>query len=742
MKENFLVRVALLGLAISCCPANGLQYAEGGNAVSPAKLMLPSDVSMAGAPYRNENLPIEQRVEDLYKRLTEEEKASLLHGCSGYEYGDNVRIGLNKFVMADAHLGVRLGGDLRSTYFPCGMAMASTWNQELISQVGEVIASECKATNARMILGPAVNIVRTPLGSRSFEYFGEDPYLTGKIGAAFIKGCQSNGVATSLKHWLFNDQEWARTVIDVDAPERALREIYAKPFEIAVRDANPWTIMCAYNKVRGKWAGHQREKLNRILYDEWKWDGTMVSDWGAWHGDEGAVNGGCYLEMPSSKNADKDKTIVQKVRAGKINRAYFEEAVKRNIHLAMRVGAFTKPIEGRLNAPEHQAIARQVAREGIVLLKNDSNILPLDPAKIKKIAVIGPNADQIHTMIDGADVHQRGGAAAGRPPYEKTPLAGVVEIFGKDKVLYAPGFSFGTSKFKSFPDMPEMDPVDAAKAADVVLFVGGTDHTYDRERAGWGVLNDSDKPDLNLKGDQVGLLNKVLQANPRTVVALVNGSQVQVEEWIDRVPALLELWYGGMDAGTAMAEVLSGKVNPSGKLPCTFGKRLLDWKSHSEGFLSYPGEFRKDKDNPYQYYSDGIWVGYRHFDKAGIEPRFPFGFGLSYTSFSIEAAPSDSAAGKFSVKLTNTGQREGAETVQCYLSKPEGDGVAMPVRELIRFQKVNLKPGQSTVVSFELSNDDKRYWDEKKNSWQIMPGEYKVWVGHSSRNLPVQFPWK
>ena len=742
MNGRSLMRIAAFGLCAVCSSGWAEQYAEGSKDVVRSKIEPPTDVSMVNAPYRDKNQPLEQRVEDLFKRLTDEEKASLLHGCSGYEYGDVPRIGLTKFIMSDAQLGVRLGGDNRSTYFPCGTAMASTWNQDLIKKVGEVIASECKATNSRIILGPAVNLMRTPLGGRSFEYFGEDPFLAGKIAASFINAVQANGVSTSLKHWLFNDQEWSRTVIDVDAPERALREIYAKPFEIAVREANPWTIMCSYNKVRGKWASHQRDRLNNILYDDWKWDGTMVSDWGAWHGDADAVNGGCYLEMPSGKNADKDKNIVKLVNEGKIDRKFFEDAVKRNIRFAMRVGAFTEPLEGRLNAPEHQEVARQVAREAVVLLKNDKQFLPLDPQKIGKIAVIGPNADQYQTMVDGFGVHQRGGAAAGRPPYEKTPLAGIVELFGKDRVLFAPGFRFEDPKKKSFPDMKEWDPVEAAKEADVVIFVGGTDHTYDRECAGWGVLEGGDKPDLNLKGDQVALLDRVLDVNPKTVVALVNGAPVQVEEWIDRVPSLLELWYGGMDAGTALAEVVTGKVNPSGKLPCTFGKRLNDWKSHSEGFLSYPGDIRWSKDNPVQFYSDDIWVGYRHFDKAGIEPRFPFGYGLSYTTFSMDPAGTNPGAGEFSVKLTNTGDREGAETVQCYITKPESKEVPMPVRELAGFKKVNLKPGQSEVVTFKLTDEEKKYWSEAKKSWDVMPGEYKVSIGNSSRNLPVQYSWK
>lgn len=729
-------------------------YAGGDEVIVKGEISPPTDGALVSAPYRDKSLPLDKRVEDLFSRLTEEEKAAFLHGCSGYEYGDMPRIGLARFSMMDAQMGVRLAGENTSTAFSCGLAMAASWNPALLEKAAMVMGEECKATNGRVLLGPGVNIMRTPLGGRTFEYYGEDPVLAGKMAAGFIRGVQSRGVSASLKHWLLNDQEWARTRIDVYASERAIREIYAKPFEIAVKESNPWTIMSSYNRVRGRYASHQREKLNHILYDDWKYDGVLISDWGAWYGDPAAsLNGGCYMEMPSGKSEERDKQLVSLVNEGKVKKEYFVDGVKRNIKFALRVGAFTDSLEGRINMPDHQKTALEMAQEGMVLLKNEARFLPLDVKKIRKVAVIGPNADQYHTMADGSVLQLRGGAGAVRPPYEKTPLAGLVELFGKENVLFAPGFRFEASGKKTnvkdkdpgkktFPDMKEWDPVEAAREADIVVFVGGTDHEYDTEAMGMGIPQAADKPDLNLKGNQVELLEKVLGVNPRTVVVLVNGAPVQMEEWIDRVPAVVEAWYGGMEAGTAVANILSGKVNPSGKLPCTFGKRLNDWKSHSEGFSSYPGDNRWDKEVPVQDYKDGIWVGYRHFDKAGIEPRFPFGFGLSYTTFKIAPATSDLAQGKFSVVVTNTGDREGAEVVQCYLSKPGTQKTKMPVRELVGFQKVLLKPGESKVVTFTLTEEDKRYWDEEENKWAVMPGAHEVFLGNSSRNLPVKYTWK
>ena len=720
--------------------AMGQQFADVNQKEEIKPIAPPTDASLIDAKYRNASLPIEERIDDLLPRLSMEEKAELLHGASTFTYGRIPRIGLAEFGMFDGPQGVRLEEGKPSTALPCGIAMAATWNRELVRLAGKVPGEETRAAHGRVILGPGINMMRTPLGARSFEYFGEDPYLAGMTAAGYINGVQGEGVAVCAKHWVLNDQEWARTVMNVDTDERSLREIYARPFQIAIDNSNPWSIMTSYNLVRGQYPSHNK-KLNTLLYDELKWDGALVSDWGAWHGDVPAINGGCTLEMPSGKNAGKDRAIAKAVQEGRIDRNMFDAAVRRNLRLLFRIGAFDRATGGPANTPQQADIARRIAEEAVVLLKNDQNILPLSRDKVNKIAVIGPNADQYHTMADGSTLHTRGGSGAIRGTHEITPLKAIVDLFGEENVLYAPGFRFEEPKIRSCPNLKEMDPVDAAKQADIVLFFGGTDHTYDKEKLGWGVLPDSDKPDLDLKGKQAELIARIIEANPSVIVALTVGAPVQMEEWIDQVPAVLVTWYGGQEAGTAASNIIFGKANPSGKLPQTFGKKLEDWLSHSTGTISYPGVIEKDANGhdkrPEQRYGDGIWVGYRHFDKAGIAPRFPFGYGLSYTTFSFDKKNSGNKD-TFEVIVTNTGKKAGAEVVQCYLSKPDGQA-QMPVRELAGYEKVFLNPGESRTVSFTLTDKEKRFWNEQSGKWEIPSGTYRISIGNSSRNLPVTY---
>ncbi len=728
--KNCAVLTVLAGIAAA---AAARQYAEGGVETSLKKWPPPADRALIGAPYLNPSLELEERVEDLFNRLTDEEKAEIIHGASGYTYGKMPRIGLAEFIMADGPQGVRRGGTETATSYPCGIAMAAAWNPDAVNRIGSAIAEECKATNTRVILGPGVNIMRTPLGGRTFEYFGEDPYLAGMTAAGYIAGVQKEGIAACIKHWLLNDQEWARTCIDVDVSERALREIYARPYEIAIREANPWAVMASYNRVRGEWATHNR-RLNDMLYKDFDYDGAVISDWGAWRGDRESINGGCSLCMPSGKNGARNESIAKAVKNGNISETFFNDAVRRNIRFALRVGAFNRADEGGVNTAAQAAAARKLAEESMVLLKN-TGILPIDPASVKKVALIGPNADEFHTMIDGRGVHDgKGGAGATRPEYEITPLQAAVAVFGKENVIYAPGPRFREPKKVSFPDMPLRDPLEAAAEADLVVFCAGIDHSLDRERAGWDIYPDSDKPALELPAGQAGLIQKVAAANHRTVVVLINGSPVSVEPWHETVPAILEAWYGGQDAGNTVFDILTGKVNPSGKLPVTFGRRLLDWPAHALGAICYPG-LQAGRNAARQFYSDHIWVGYRGFDALGIAPRYPFGFGLSYTAFTIEPVSPG-----YGVRVTNTGSREGAEVVQCYLSKPSPAAtVPMPVRELIGFKKVNLKPGESETVSFKIADDAMKYWSETVNAWEIAKGTYTVSIGTSSRDLPASF---
>ena len=861
----------LLGLLLAGTAARTAeQFAAGSDssASGARPALVPTDPALIGAPYRNPQTPLEDRVADLFARLTPQEKAALVHGSSGMGYGHIPRIGLPEILMTDGPQGVRRDSGT-ATAMPCGLALAATWNPALVEQGGTVLGEECRALNFRVFLAPGVNLMRTPLGGRDFEYMGEDPVLAGKTAAAYIRGVQSQGVAACVKHWNGNEQEHWRTTINVEMDDRALQELYAPAFELAVREGQVWAVMPAYNRFRGDYACASKTLNHDLLDTQFGYDGALISDWGAWHDDKASLEGGCTLEMPADQDAKRDRRLVARVEQGEISSSAVDEAVRRNLRLLFRVGAFDAWQGGSLNTAGHQQTARAAEAEAMVLLKNDRAFLPLDAAKLHKIAVIGPNADQYQTMADGAGLALRGGSGATRPPYEITPLAALQKRFG-DRISYAPGIEFEPGKdlpipASAFPDglkaefftstecsgtavasrqdgrvdfrfnpgspLPKavnpdsfsarwsgrlvaprkadyvislasddgsrlrvdgrvvidnwgdhdvavksatvsldpaqpvqlqveyantagkglvslrwreqaaaVDPVAqalaAAKDADVVLFFGGTDHRYDREALGWGDVKNADKPDLELIGPQADLIRKLAAINPNIAVVLINGSPVSVEQWHDRVPAILEAWYGGMEAGDAIADVLCGDANPSGKLPCTFGRKLADWRAHALGTNAFPGT----GNNGVVTYLDGIWVGYRWFDQAKLEPRYPFGFGLSYTTFEL-GQPELSAGelhpdGQLTVKVPvkNTGSRAGAEVVQLYVANP-GASVPRPPKELKGFQKVFLQPGESKLATFTIRPRDFSYWDVAGHAWKADAGTFEILTGDSSRHL-------
>ena len=716
----------------------------------------------ADAAYRDASRPIEERVDDLMARLTEEEKARLRHASGGMSSGLLPRIGLPEIRTLDGPNGPRTDYKTPITYFPSAIAYAATWDEALAEEVGRALGRETRGTYsvgevpARMLLGPGANIARSPLGARNFEYFGEDPLLSGKMAAAVCRGLQSVKVSPCMKHWVLNDQEWARTIIDVDCPERALREIYARPFEIAVKEGKCWAIMGGYNAVRGQWCSHSAY-INDMLAS-FGFDGALYSDWGGWRDTVKSINGGATIESGVKPDAKRDAWEAEQVRKGVIDAKRAEEATRRNLRNLFRMGAFDLATEAdkaeqaacerSVRSPEHRALARRVARESAVLLKNDKAFLPRDEKAVRKIALIGPNADQYHTMIDGSHLRVRGGSGAIHTDREVTPLAAFVERFGRDRVLFAPGFRFeneGRKDAVSVPGMPAMDPVEAAKQADLVVFCGGLDHTLDREVLGWGLVLPADRPSLALKGPQAELIRKVAAVNPNVVVALTTGAPVSVEEWIDDVPALLVTWYAGGEGGLALADLIFGDAAPGGRLPYTWGKRLEDWHCHSLGNgITYPGlltgENGKLLPKPFQarqYYHDGIWVGYRGFDRFGKTPRWPFGFGLTYTDFAIE--PAGAQGGNYAVKVRNVGKRAGRAVVQCYVSKPESEGQPMPEKELAAFKSVTLAPGEERLVAFTLKPEDFRYWSEAKGAWAIPEGVCGVRIGFSAADLPVRY---
>lgn len=698
----------------------------------------PADAALLGAKYLDPEIPLEDRVNDLFARLTPDEKAALIHGCSGMGYGKIPRIGLPEILMTDGPQGVRRDNGT-ATAFPCGLAMAATWNPAMIEQAGRAMGDECRALGRRVFLAPGVDIMRTPLGGRNFEYMGEDPFLAGKSAAAYIRGVQSQGVAACVKHWDLNEQEHWRTTINVECSERALQEIYSPAFEAAVKEGKVWAVMPAYNRFRGDFCTASKYLNVDVLDHEYGFDGALISDWGAWHDDKVAIEGGCTIAMPSKPDTNYDAQIAARVAKGEISQAMFDEAVRRNLRLLFRIGAFDVWTNGTLNTPEHQQISRQAATESIVLLKNERNILPLDISKLNKIAVIGPNADQYQTMADGSSLALRGGSGATRPPYEITPLVALKERF-HDKIVYAPGFSF--EKKLSSAD-PVADAIAAAKGADVVLFFAGTDHRYDREALGWGDVKNADKPDLELIGPQADLIQKVRAVNPNVIVVLVNGSPVSVEQWYQQVPAIVEMWYGGMEAGNAITDILFGDANPSGKLPCTFGKKPDDWLAIQLGQTSFPGT----GNNGIVNYLDDIWVGYRHFDQAKLEPRFPFGYGLSYTTFkygkskmSAKTLTGDDAL-TVSIPITNTGRRAGAEVVELYLHE-DRPVLPRPPQELKGFAKLFLQPGETGIATFEIHRRDLSFWDVTTHGWKATPGRFEARIGDSSRDILARAEFK
>ncbi len=718
----------------------------------------------ADAPYRDATLPIEARVDDLMARLTDEEKARLRHASGGMSSGLIPRIGLPEIRTLDGPNGPRTEPARPVTYFPTAIAYAATWDEALVEAVGRALGRETRGAYAvadvpaRMLLGPGANLARSPLGARNFEYFGEDPVLTGKMAAAICRGLQSVKVSPCMKHWVLNDQEWARTILDVDCPERALRELYARPFEIAAKEAGVWAVMGGYNAVRGHWCSHSAE-INDLLRS-FGFDGAIYSDWGGWRDTVKALNGGATLESGTAgPDPARDRREAEQVRAGLIDPERAHDATRRNLRNLFRMGAFDLATEAdkaeqaacerSLRSPEHRALARRVARESAVLLKNDGAFLPRAEKDVRKVALIGPNADQYHSMIDGSPLERRGASGAIHTDREVTPLAAFVERLGRDRVLFAPGFRFeneGRKDAISVPGMPAMDPVEAARQADLVIFCGGLDHSLDREVQGWGLVLPADRPSLALKGPQAELIRRVAAANPNVVVALTTGAPVSVEEWIDAIPALLVTWYPGGEGGLALADLVFGDASPSGRLPYTWGRRLEDWPCHSMGeSLAWPGLLTDAKGErlpkPFQarqYYHDGIWVGYRGFDRYGRQPRWPFGFGLSYTTFAIAPAHADPDALRYAVKVRNTGARPGRQVVQCYVSKPESEGQEMPAKELAAFKSVTLAPGEERLVTFDLRPNDFRYWSEAAGAWRIPQAPCAVLIGDSAANLPVR----
>ncbi|RZJ74791.1 MAG: glycosyl hydrolase [Flavobacterium sp.] len=702
------------------------------------------------------NPKTEQKIKALLEKMTLEEKIGMIHANSSFTSAGVVRLGIPEIVMSDGPHGVRpehgrdwildKGVDDAGTYLPTGINLAATWNPQLGFQYGNVLGKEARYRGKDIILGPGVNIIRSPLNGRNFEYLSEDPFLASKMAVGYIKGVQNQGVAACVKHFAANNEEADRNTVDVRMSERALREIYLPAFKAAVQEGNVLSVMGSYNKFRGQFATHNKYLVNTILKGEWGFKGVLLSDWGSVNNLNEALYNGTDLEMGTdlrlmnnsvsqsdasgkalSKNmydrffmADSAMNLVKK---GEVPVSIIDDKVTRILRLifaAKMIGEVDRPA-GAYNSQEHQQLALKVAEEGIVLLKNSQNLLPLNKAT-KSIAVIGENATRENAM--------GGGSSQVKAKYEITPLQGLKNLLGNNaKITYARGYKI--EKSQKADDELIAEAVSAAKSAEVAIIYCGWTHGYDYSKWGDNAFDAEavDKPNMKMPFEQDKLITAVLEANPKTIIVLIGGGPVDMNKWIDKTPAILQGWYPGMEGGNALAKVIFGDVNPSGKLPMTFPKVLEDVPAHKLG--DFHGT------NGVVNYNDDIFVGYRYYQTYNIKPQFAFGHGLSYTNFTYEESKVELINDKVSikVKVKNNGSTEGAEVVQVYVKKP--GTVKMPNEELKAFEKVSLKVGETKNLIFSIAKDDLKYYDESKKDWALGSGNVKIMIGSASDNIMI-----
>ncbi|MBK6913171.1 MAG: glycoside hydrolase family 3 C-terminal domain-containing protein [Ignavibacteriales bacterium] len=802
--------------------------------------------------YLNKSLCIEERVEDLLKRMTLEEKIEMLGG-TGFETKAIKRLNIPPLNMSDGPLGVRWDN---STALPSGILLGATWNPDIVTEFGKVLATETKAKGRNVILAPCVNIARIPMGGRNFESFGEDPFLTSRIAVNYIKGVQKENVVATVKHFAANNQEHQRDFVNTIVDERTLNEIYFPAFKSAVEEANVLAVMCAYNKLNGPYCSENDFLLVDVLKNKWKFNGLVMSDWGAVHTSLPVFNGGLDLEMPEGKYLNKE-TLLDKLKSGELSVSKLDDKVRRILRVMFTIGLFDdyKFDSTKVNTDEHKQVALNIAKEGIVLLKNDNSILPLDLNKIKSIAVIGPNSKVAVTggggssmvvpfksvsplealqnkigskvkinfaqgsMINGdtnpidpkflfTEKNQKENGLKGEyftnMNLEGEPVKVIVdnqinfmwndegpfEDFQKDnfsvrwtgyvkpeksgaitfdvgsddgvrlyiddelvindwndhayltnsynkklvagnlykiKLEYYENGGGAIVKFgwRKPNDQLITDAITTAKNSDIVIIFAGTNANYESEGF--------DRKDLVLPNEQDDLIRGVADVNPNTIVVLTTGSPVLMDKWLDNVDGLIEAWFAGEQSGNAIAEVLLGETNPSGKLPLTFPKRWEDCSAY---------DTYKKLDST-TVYEDGIYVGYRHFEKNNIKPLFPFGFGLSYTTFKYNDLKLSSKEITKNNKLTvtlkveNTGNVKGSEVVQLYV-KDVQSSVDRPVKELKSFKKVSLNPGEEKTVEMIIDKSALSFFDPKTKGWTAENGEFEILIGSSSQDIKLR----
>ncbi len=645
------------------------------------------------------------------------DKAKLLSGRDIWSTHPLENHNIPAMYVADGPHGLRkmdsdvaeLHGSVPATCFPTASALSATWNIDLIQEVGAAIGKECQANNVQILLGPGLNIKRTPLNGRNFEYYSEDPHLSGKMAAAFVNGVQSEGVGACLKHFVANNQEHERMMNSSNVDERTLREIYLKGFEIAIKESNPWSLMCAYNKLNGVWAAENQWLLTEVLRGEFGFNGFVVSDWGAVNHPNRAVQAGLNLEMPD--NAFSPDIIVNAVKSGDLEEERLDTVLTDLLKIILKTNELKKTkIQVDLN--EHHKLAVRTAEESMVLLKNENDLLPLNHKHIKSVAILGRFAKQARI--------QGGGSSNVNPFIKENALACIQAMLGEDtEVHYLPVYEPLGDKYDT-SDLAQA--VAMAKKADVALVFIGLPDDFEVEGL--------DREHMDIPESHKALIREVAQVQPNTVAILSNGAAIEIEEWERDVPAILESWLAGQGSGLAVTNILFGKANPSGKLGESFPLRL----QHNPAHLNFPGFNREVT------YHEGIFVGYRYYDTKSIEVMYPFGHGLSYTTFEYsnilvdkkELTDKDTLKVRFRVK--NTGKLAGAEVAQLYV-RDVVSTFPRPVKELKAFKKVYLEAGEEQLVEFELTKTDFSYYDDRQSCWFAESGEFQLLIGSSSRDI-------
>ncbi len=730
--------------------------------------------SQAATPvYLDENAPIEKRVEDALSRMTLEEKVALCHAQSKFSTRGVERLGIPELWMSDGPHGVRAEINWNDwgyagwtndsiTAFPALTALAATWNPEMSALYGKNVGEEARYREKDVLLGPGVNIYRTPLNGRNFEYMGEDPYLAGEMVVPYIQELQKNGVAACVKHFALNNQEKWRGTVDVALSDRALYEIYLPAFKKAVQEGGAWSIMGAYNKIWGQHCCHNQRLLNDILRGEWDFDGAVITDWGGAHDTKEAALNGLDIEMGSYTNGLTSESAfgyddyylanpyLEMIKKGEVPESTVDDKARNILRIIFRTAMNTKKPFGSKCTPEHYAAAKAIGDESIILLKN-SGILPLDGEKYGSILVVGDNATR--RLTDG------GGSSELKPKDYVSPLSALQAVYG-DKVKYAQGYACGRTLYEAEDIIPQeeqdrlrAEAVAMAKDADVVIYIGGLN------KNSWQDCESTDRREYELPFGQNRLIEELIKVNPNIVIANISGNAYEMP-WVNKVPAILHASYLGTMGGASIADVIAGNVNPSGKLPYSIPVRLEDCGANSFGEESYPGIEQGSEDvvaipgsvieggkSPKQTYKEDILVGYRWHDTKKIPALFPFGHGLSYTEFEygkpVVSGSKISGDSEITVEVpvTNKGSREGSEIVELYISDLKSS-LPRPVKELKGFDKVKLMPGETKNVRFVIKPEALKYFDDKAHEWVVEPGKFKAHIGASSTDIRHTVPFE